>query len=67
MLFGEMSERELEIFASIGKGLSTNEIAEKLYVSNKTVESHRLNIKKRKLRIKSKDRLHALASSIFAA
>lgn len=40
-----LSDRELEIFELIGGGISTSEIAEKLHLSIKTIESHRANIK----------------------
>jgi DNA-binding NarL/FixJ family response regulator len=36
--------RELEIMMMICQGLTTQEISDKLYISNKTVESHRSNI-----------------------
>jgi DNA-binding NarL/FixJ family response regulator len=48
---GRLTDRELEIFDSIGRGLSTRHIAETLQLSVKTVEAHRENIK-RKLAIK---------------
>jgi len=47
-----LSDRELEIFELIGRGLSAREIGEKLYLSVKTVESHREHIKT-KLRVDS--------------
>ncbi len=47
-----LSDREHQIFELIGQGLRTNEIAERLDVSVKTVESHREHIK-RKLGIDS--------------
>lgn len=40
-----LSDRELQVFEMIGRGLSTSEIALKLDVSVKTVESHRQKIK----------------------
>ena len=39
-----LSQRELEILLLICKGLSNNEIAEKLYISKRTVDKHRANI-----------------------
>ena len=42
-----LSDRELQIFQLIGEGLSTVQIAEKLEVSPKTVESHRKTIKQK--------------------
>ncbi|MEX0993933.1 MAG: response regulator transcription factor [Balneolaceae bacterium] len=47
-----LSDRELEVFELIGKGETTNEIAQKLHVSVKTVESYRARIKD-KLQLKS--------------
>ncbi|UCB53818.1 MAG: response regulator transcription factor [Thiotrichales bacterium] len=40
-----LSNRELEIFDLIGRGMRTGEIADKLSLSVKTVETHRANIK----------------------
>lgn len=40
-----LSDRELEVFEMTGKGNSTREIAEKLHLSVKTVESYRARIK----------------------
>ena len=40
-----LSDRELEVFELIGKGLSTREIADKLHLSVKTVETYRDHIK----------------------
>lgn len=40
-----LSDRELEVFRLIGKGFSTSEIAEQLFLSAKTVETHREHIK----------------------
>lgn len=48
----ELSDRELEIFQAIGRGLSTREIADTLHLSMKTIASHRENIKV-KLKLKS--------------
>jgi len=42
-----LSEREFEVFRLIGKGLQPREIAEKLCLSTKTVETHRMNIRKK--------------------
>ncbi len=46
-----LSDRELEVFREIGKGIGTRKIAEKMCLSVKTVETHISHIK-RKLRIK---------------
>lgn len=43
----QLSDRELEVFQWIGRGLSVNEIAERLKVSPKTVESFRAHIKEK--------------------
>ncbi len=40
-----LSDRELEVLEMIGNGLGSREIAEKLHLSIKTVESHREHIK----------------------
>ena len=48
----QLSDREFEVFQLIGQGKSTREIAAHLNLSVKTVEVHRLNIKK-KLKLKT--------------
>jgi DNA-binding NarL/FixJ family response regulator len=40
-----LSNRELEVFELIGHGMTTGEIADKLHLSVKTIETHRANIK----------------------
>jgi len=40
-----LSDRELEVFSSIGQGHGTRAIAEKLHLSIKTIETHRAHIK----------------------
>ncbi len=40
-----LSNRELEVFEMIGRGLTTRQIAEKLHLSPKTIETHREKIK----------------------
>jgi DNA-binding NarL/FixJ family response regulator len=47
-----LSDREFEVFRSIGQGKSTREIAELLHLSGKTVEVHRAKIKE-KLKLKT--------------
>lgn len=42
-----LSDRELEVFQMIGQGMGTRQIAEKLGVSNKTVETYRTHIRRR--------------------
>jgi DNA-binding NarL/FixJ family response regulator len=41
----KLTDREFEVFEHIGTGKSTRDIAEKLHLSVKTVEVHRLHIK----------------------
>lgn len=48
----QLSDRELEIFRALGEGRSTREIAMTLFLSIKTVETHRSHIKE-KLKIQS--------------
>jgi len=55
-----LTKRELEIFEMIGRGLSTEKIAKQLFVSQRTVESHRDHIKK-KLNIEDMISLHKMA------
>lgn len=43
----QLTDRELEIFQLIGRGLSTQAIANHLKVSTKTVDAHRANIKEK--------------------
>ena len=40
-----LSDRELQVFELIGRGLGTRQIAQSLHLSVKTIESHRENIK----------------------
>jgi DNA-binding NarL/FixJ family response regulator len=49
---GELSDRELEVLTLLGRGHGTREIAEKLFLSIKTVEAHRERIKE-KLKLKT--------------
>jgi DNA-binding NarL/FixJ family response regulator len=42
---GNLTDRELEVFDLVGRGLRTVEIAEQLRVSVKTIETYRSNIK----------------------
>jgi len=43
----QLTDREFEVFHLIGQGLGTRQIAERLYISMKTVEVHRLHIKEK--------------------
>ncbi len=51
-LVQNLTDRELEVFELIGQKLSTREIAKKLHLSIKTIESHREHIKE-KLQLQS--------------
>jgi DNA-binding NarL/FixJ family response regulator len=42
---GKLTDREFEVFHLIGLGLGTREIGERLHLSPKTIDTHRLNIK----------------------
>ena len=45
--FGQLTDREFEVFQLIGQGLPTAEIGKRLHLSPKTVDSHRLHIKEK--------------------
>jgi DNA-binding NarL/FixJ family response regulator len=51
-----LSDRELQVFELIGKGLSTREVAKRLHLSPKTVETYREHIKA-KLNLKNSNEL----------
>ena len=40
-----LTDREFEVFQSIGRGVGTKDVARELHVSPKTIEVHRANIK----------------------
>ncbi len=42
-----LSDREIEIFELIGRGLSTRKVADRLNLSVKTIETHRAHIKQK--------------------
>jgi DNA-binding NarL/FixJ family response regulator len=56
-----LSDREFEIFQLIGRGLPTQGIADRLHISAKTVETHRMHVKA-KLRIATAAELIAFAA-----
>ena len=56
-----LSDRELDVFRVMGQGLSTHEIADRLHIGAKTVETHRMNLK-RKLGLKTVAGLVAYAA-----
>jgi len=51
-ILGKLTDREFEVFRLIGQGLTTHEIGERLRLSPKTVETHRLHVRQ-KLQLKS--------------
>ena len=57
---GELSEREVKVLALIANGLTNAEIAERLYVSVRTVESHRAHIHQ-KLNVRTRAELVRVA------
>jgi DNA-binding NarL/FixJ family response regulator len=58
----QLSDREMEVFELIGRGLGTREVADKLHRSVKTIETHRANLK-RKLGVGSASELVVMAAS----
>ncbi len=44
-LIQNLTDRELQVFELLGMGMSTREVAQKLHLSIKTIESHREHIK----------------------
>jgi len=42
-----LSDRELEIFSFIGRGVSVSELANELHVSVKTIETHQMRMKEK--------------------
>ncbi|GAA4802195.1 response regulator transcription factor [Litoribaculum gwangyangense] len=58
-----LSEKEKEVLGLISEGLTTKEIAEKLFVSRRTIETHRANIIK-KLEVKNTAELIKKATKI---
>jgi len=45
--YGTLTPREQEVMRLLAEGLATKEVAEKLFISPKTVENHRANIMKK--------------------
>ena len=43
----DLSDRELEVFQMVGDGMTTRQIAEKLHLSVKTIETHKSHIKEK--------------------
>lgn len=63
---GKLTDREFEVFQSIGQGFSTQEIADRLHISAKTIETHRMHIKT-KLGVPTAGELIAYAARWVAA
>lgn len=61
-----LSNREIQVLAKLGRGMSSREIASDLTVSVKTVESHRQSIK-RKLNLTSNAQLMQYALSFVSS
>src|SRR5215469_6748177 len=59
---GNLTDRELQIFQLLGAGVNTRDIAGKLHLSIKTIETHRENIK-RKLKLSSASELLRYATN----
>jgi len=57
---GELSDREVDVLALIAEGLTNAEIAERLYVSVRTVETHRAHIHQ-KLNVRTRAELVRIA------
>jgi DNA-binding NarL/FixJ family response regulator len=57
----KLSDREFEIFELLGDGLSTQQIAERLHLSMKTMDAHRAKIKE-KLKLKTTNEVISYAA-----
>lgn len=62
--FARLSTRELQVLRLIGQGKTTHEMARLLFVSPKTVETHRAHIK-RKLEVTDLYKLVRIAASLI--
>ncbi len=58
-----LTNKEMEVLSLLADGLTNNEIAEKMYISRRTVETHRSNIME-KLNLKSSPQLIKYAISV---
>jgi DNA-binding NarL/FixJ family response regulator len=58
----QLTDRELEVFQFIGRGMTSKEIATSLHLSSKTIDVHRDRIRE-KLRVRSSTELIRLAVS----
>lgn len=61
-----LTDREFDVFQLIGQGLGTKEIAQRLHISGKTVETHRGHLK-RKLKLSTRSELTSHAVRWAAA
>ncbi len=43
----DLSDRELEVYEMVGGGMTTRQIAERLHLSVKTIESHKAHVKEK--------------------
>jgi two-component system response regulator NreC len=59
----KLTPKENEVLQLISKGLTTKEIAVKLFVSSRTIETHRLNMMK-KLSVKNSAELISTAMKL---
>ena len=55
--FAEMTEREREVLVAIARGLSNEELAETLFISENTVKTH---VKRVLAKLGARDRVHAV-------
>ncbi len=63
-LFDSLSNREMDVFTLIGKGLDTLQISDKLKISRNTADTHRINIKN-KLAVANGKALDRLAFEVI--
>lgn len=62
----QLTTREIEIIQQIGKGLSNKEIADKLFISVRTVDSHKNHMmQKLKLRSSAEIIIYAIKNKII--
>ena len=67
MPHNKLSSREMDVYKMLVKGKSVNEIAEILFISNKTVSSHKVNLMK-KMGMESMSELiyYSVQNNLFA-